>query len=400
MPAEVSHIIAADGSGDYTTISAWNSAQARDLKASDEIAVALIRGSINLGADRQIIAPGVWDTDETRKIIIRAESGQEANGRWAGEGFAKIIGSRTDALLELNVPYTEIQDICVINERESSGGHAVWLGGPHSKAVRCVGVVYSNRDNDNQSAAFRLDFSAGTSAIFCLAVHLGTGNNYLFIGHNSSFGGHKYINCAALNNSVSKGFGFNTGTTNQSLYPTVMNCVSYGGLVPFNELSGSNRWHADSRNNAGQGSDAAEIPGTNSVTSITEADIDPDTGFSIVGGKLHDAGYDHGFGTTDILGETITEWSIGVAAVVDDSARLVITGTARPGATLGVDFVNFDGIPATVTVTDSADNELVIDVDEDNGDYSITLPSLPAVSTNSPGLLFGDITISATDPGE
>ena len=68
MPTEVVHTIRASG-GDYTSLSAWQTAQKRDLVADDEIAVAECYDDwTGNGLSEDILIDG-WTTDSTRHII-------------------------------------------------------------------------------------------------------------------------------------------------------------------------------------------------------------------------------------------------------------------------------------------------------------------------------------------
>lgn len=67
MATVVTHIIAASG-GDYTSLSAWQTAQARNLVSADEIAVAEVR-DFDLAENLSISG---WTTDATRYIKIVA----------------------------------------------------------------------------------------------------------------------------------------------------------------------------------------------------------------------------------------------------------------------------------------------------------------------------------------
>jgi hypothetical protein len=398
MPTPVIHTIAADGSGDYTNLTAWQNDQQRDLVLADEIAIAEVVGVLDLGTSRFIVTG--WDTDEDHPVIIRAKAGQEALGRQTG-GFAKVITNNSSGeAIRVQRPHVNIIDLYLENSN-ASGLAPLSLADPYGKAIRCVGV--SNTNSTSSSAYVFRGNDGGTEFAFCIAINKGDTPAGGFRCRYGDEGNTKLINCVAIGGGTAFDLG-SVGPENTHHWPLLINCVELGAAVNY-DINNLTRVAEGTRNNASANSDAATIPGDFSVTDVIQTDfIDPGlvdgAWLSSSTGKLADAGHDHGLYSTDITGETITDWFIGAGFALNEFKSLFITGTARPGATLGVEFNNFDGIPATVTVTDSADNELVIDVDEDNGDYSITLPSLPAVSTNSPGLLFGDITISAADPGE
>lgn len=87
MPTEVVHTIKTSG-GDYTSLSAWESAQQRDLVAADEIAVA----ECYAGDFTDNVAIAGWTTDATRYVEIRAASGEEHGGLHTA-GFRITNGS-------------------------------------------------------------------------------------------------------------------------------------------------------------------------------------------------------------------------------------------------------------------------------------------------------------------
>jgi len=73
MPTEVIHSV---GVGqDYTLMSAWEAAEGRDLVALDEIDIVEIHGDVD--AVYPALDINGFNTDATRRIIIRAAAGQE-----------------------------------------------------------------------------------------------------------------------------------------------------------------------------------------------------------------------------------------------------------------------------------------------------------------------------------
>lgn len=78
MATEVIHSV---GTGkDYSTLAAWNSAQARNLVTADEIAVAECYGGVDLLGGALFNPSGSWTTDSTRYMLIRAAAGEGFDG--------------------------------------------------------------------------------------------------------------------------------------------------------------------------------------------------------------------------------------------------------------------------------------------------------------------------------
>lgn len=109
MPTEVIHSIRPSG-GDYTTLAAWQTAQARNLVTADEIAIAEIYDEW----DRSTTGPGglvfstSWVCDDDHPVIIRAAAGHEHSGSYTAGAFIKreasgIALSNSSATLHLRL---------------------------------------------------------------------------------------------------------------------------------------------------------------------------------------------------------------------------------------------------------------------------------------------------------
>src|SRR5690606_35453859 len=79
MPTDVIHSIKSSG-GHYTSLADWQTAQIRDLVASDERAIAEI-GYEDYGLDTTLPSVSGWTTDDTRYVLIRPESGAKHDGK-------------------------------------------------------------------------------------------------------------------------------------------------------------------------------------------------------------------------------------------------------------------------------------------------------------------------------
>jgi hypothetical protein len=94
MATEIIHAIKTDGTGDYTTLTAWEAAQQRDLVDADEIAVA----ECYSGELSDTILISGWTTDGTRYIHIRPASGAE-HGGLASAGLR--VSSGTEEIFDI-----------------------------------------------------------------------------------------------------------------------------------------------------------------------------------------------------------------------------------------------------------------------------------------------------------
>ncbi len=78
---EVISTIKEDGTGDYTSLSAWEAGENRDLVALDEIAVAQIDGTWT-NPDTTAVTIDGWVTDATRYIKIYTTATARHDGKW------------------------------------------------------------------------------------------------------------------------------------------------------------------------------------------------------------------------------------------------------------------------------------------------------------------------------
>ncbi|PIR58088.1 MAG: hypothetical protein COU71_00525, partial [Parcubacteria group bacterium CG10_big_fil_rev_8_21_14_0_10_38_31] len=87
----------------YTSLSAWETAEQRDLTATDEIAVARIEGTWTNPDTTPVTIDG-WTTDATRYIKIYTTTEARHTGKWdntryrleSGNFGAKIVNNQQD----------------------------------------------------------------------------------------------------------------------------------------------------------------------------------------------------------------------------------------------------------------------------------------------------------------
>ena len=73
LPPVITHVIDPDGSGDYSSLSSWEAAQARDLVAANELAAADCAASTGVLADTATCTLSGWTTDQVRSILIKSD---------------------------------------------------------------------------------------------------------------------------------------------------------------------------------------------------------------------------------------------------------------------------------------------------------------------------------------
>lgn len=78
MPTTIVNEIRPSGGGDYTSLNAWESAEQRNLVSADEIEQAEVYSGGTATTGTFTIAG--WTTDLTRRVIVKAASGEQHNG--------------------------------------------------------------------------------------------------------------------------------------------------------------------------------------------------------------------------------------------------------------------------------------------------------------------------------
>lgn len=104
MATVVTHSIRASG-GDYSTLEAWNSAEARDLVAADEIERAEVYNDWPSGLPTSITLGESWITDNDRYVEITASEGERHTGEF-GTG-SKLFNNESHSIL-LNILATKL----------------------------------------------------------------------------------------------------------------------------------------------------------------------------------------------------------------------------------------------------------------------------------------------------
>lgn len=383
MPTEVVHTIAASG-GDYTNLYDWQAAQARDLVSADEVAIAEVSGEITSNVT---LASGSWTTDATRNIIIRAVTGQEALGRITGSGFAKVSASRNAApVISIQPAYTQIEDIYIENT-STTGGSAVTID-TGADGTRVTGCTMVNQVTSTNSAlnAININNVDDVQVSKCVG-YLPAGANPVFRHNSGSSTTTYFLNCVGIGGSY--GFEIRNGSVTEANWSFVINCAAIDHATNGFRYEWTDRIPSGTRNNASEDTDAADIAGTNSVTSISSADFNAGDYRGVSGGKLAGAGYDHGQFTTDIDGNTISSWPIGLGIVADPDPLVSLDGDLVAGQTRTVTASYFDSAPTHVDLTDASANSITLSLTSiGSSQYTFDMPSMPSTGNDTPGLLF------------
>lgn len=113
MATEIIHTIQSSG-GDYTSLSAWEAAQQRDLVAQDEIAIA----ECYAFEDTTPLEILGWTTDDTRYIEVRAAPGAEARLPWSTNAY-RLVGASYNAVFDIGERHVRVKNIQAENTRNN-----------------------------------------------------------------------------------------------------------------------------------------------------------------------------------------------------------------------------------------------------------------------------------------
>lgn len=293
MATEVISTIRASG-GDYTTLSAWEAGEQRNLVTADEIAVAVCYNDWPSGLSDSINIAG-WTTDATRYIRVTVAEGHRHNGT-PGTGFHLRQATSGSSLFLVQHAGTRIEWIDGVQQSTASSKFCFRAFGSAATGVifdRCLG---SNQSSTSANAAFMEDSLAKAEPRQCLAYSSITG-----------FGTIEAKSCIAV--GCTTGFG---GTGNRAAY----NCVAYNCTTDYAASWG---FAGLGSNNASSGTAATgaspEGGGVNNITSAAFVNAASNDFHLSSGSVLRGAGVNlYSTFTTDIDGDTWPSsgaWDIG-----------------------------------------------------------------------------------------
>ncbi|RMG70578.1 MAG: hypothetical protein D6711_17010, partial [Chloroflexi bacterium] len=291
---------------DYTDLDTALATEARDLVTSDELIEFIILDKLT--GQNPVDIDGAWVCDATHYVTIRAADGSGGkDGTTDARIKADLNPGATKACVIGNAAYSDFFDItgvadyCVVKD--------IYIENSHAWGYRVIDLAY---DADNCTLK-NLVLKAGANAYnciqlgdisskagFCLAqCDGGEAFDGLTSGHIGT-----YVNCVAVNSAV----GFKC-----ALGGTFINCATYNCTTDYHTPASAN---AASTNNAGSSANAADIPGANSITSLTSSafeDVSTDDYRTKSGGALDNAGADaSAYFTTDAFENTIVNWPVGL----------------------------------------------------------------------------------------
>jgi hypothetical protein len=217
MPTTIVHTIKSSG-GDYSSLSAWEAAQQRNLVTADEIAVAECYGFV----DTTATTISGWTTGINNYIIIRAHPSARATMPMATDGSRYLLQTNVSSVntLDISQQYTQVHDIQV----ESTGT------GPNSNGMRvasnCLLRNCISRIAVSNNAA-NVYFFQGVGNIRiqnCVGISIvGNGNTLggVFTHDNAAV---QYDNCTTILAGTNRtGWRVNSSTVNGIVF---RNCLS------------------------------------------------------------------------------------------------------------------------------------------------------------------------------
>lgn len=309
-PTVVTHTIREDGTGDYTSLAAWQTAQARDLVAANEIARAQIEGPWTSPAAAPFTLDG-WTTSAECYIEIEPVGEARHTGQWTSTAFrfeTLSTGSQYINIQEAFVrwhglqihmnPYGFSFPQTALGFGGAGGGGNVEI---HDPIIRYTG----NASNDGNHIGISFT-GIGDVRIFNPLIYgidaTGGGTTRRGISSGTTIGTKEVYN-ATIHGCLDGFYQSNSVT------PILRNCVGYGNVTDF---TGS--WHATSSHNA---SEDGTHPGANGLTLVADPfeDSTNDDYRPAAGSVLIDAGVDLSVDfSTDIVGTTRPQgsaWDIG-----------------------------------------------------------------------------------------
>lgn len=230
MPTTVVHTIKASG-GDYSSLSAWEAAQQRNLVSLDEIAVAECYGFV----DTTAVTVSGWTTGINNYIEIRAHPSARATLPITTDGSRYLLQISTSSTVALQIlqSYTRVSGLqidCTSNSTNTIGIFPASFNTIRNSIVRTAGTsetafgyYFQGVSNTRLQNCIGIDIAGGGSSgaftrVFahdnaevqydnCLAVFAGA-NKSGFRANSSTSSSIIFRNCAAVNlTHPSGGFG-------------------------------------------------------------------------------------------------------------------------------------------------------------------------------------------------
>jgi len=352
MATEVVHSIRSSG-GDYTSLSAWEAAQQRDLVTADEIAVAeLYNDWAGDGLEDACIVSG-WTTSATNYIEIRAADGEAHDGTlnsgarvWKTQNFQEPIS--------LDESYCRLKRLQFKTENIYPPVYCL------QAIQRIENCIMWNAGGDN---CLKSNQRSAITAIGCLMLSEHATNGEAVIAHGNLPDDHVYANNTIIGSGNSGSIGIEIGTNADAW--TISNNIFFDCE---NELTGtgnlSNETVAYNATDVASGSSALNGLDANAVYEITAAEFldaaNDDYRIDSSATSLFDAGADLGTASdyTDIEGFSFADsasnehWPIGASrGVVEVVSAIRESGATSPAP----DYTSFTAWEAAQQTTYGSD---------------------------------------------
>ena len=301
---------------DYTSLSAWEAGEQKNLVDNNEIAIAKCRNTAG-SADTSGVTISGWTTDADHYIKITVESGYRHDGT-EGTGYRIAPSSSTDYGIEIEEDYTQVEWVAIDQTNITVAGiHCYGLTDGTGITIHHV-LMYNIQGGDigvyNRSAA-------DVSVYRCIAYQdSDAGSGYGF-GQNNSDGSMHCRNCTAKVNYVAYRNAAGSMTTD--------NCFGGASYPWYGSFSGN--YNCDTTSNS-----TYQAPGANSLHDKNASDqfesiTDNSQDFHLKSGAdCIDAGnnlgspYDYDIDNQQVTGT----WDIGadeyVAAAAPTKVQVII----------------------------------------------------------------------------
>lgn len=292
MPTTVTYTIDTGGTGDYTSLSAWEAAQQQNLVTNDRLMQVRVKASGGT-ADTTACDINGWTTDSTRYIDIAPATGQEHAGVWNTGIYRMSVASGGWALINRQ-NYTRTRGI----QAEYSGvsGVTFYLFSTTLSLDGCLIERCIGRYTGSVGTGIAVQRSSGAGTVLIrnnLLIDTGGDMRGVSAGDGATFAG----TANADNNTLIR----TTGTgARQGLYQNTGTLVARNNIVQGFQEAYNGTFAAGTDYNA---TNLNETPGTgsNNLVSQTFSFVDSGAGNYRLTAAL--AGVDlSGTFTDDIIG--------------------------------------------------------------------------------------------------
>lgn len=257
MPTTVTHTVKSSG-GDYTSLSAWEAGEQRNLVLADEIEEVVCYGFI----DTTNCSISGWTTGVNNYIIVRADASAKSTLPPTTDGSRYLLRVSSGTALSVQQEYTRVYDIQVEHTTDGSNNNAVFVG---TTGMLLRNIVARSNNNANVGSAY---FSQGGSTPNsrlqnCVGIMInGNGRDTGVFRHDNA--DTRYDNCLAYTTGIRHGF---RPSANDNI--VVRNCLAVVGTGAGFSGSGFNTTF--STNNA---TNKDFAPGENARTNQTFTFVD------------------------------------------------------------------------------------------------------------------------------